>query len=102
MGRAVRQSDRREDFKRLAEDTRSFLKQGLPEKTAATKAQLLEIMMAQDFQDLTGQVTKKITACRPGTGDGADGVLIETMPGELANRLGDKSAQRAGDQRRRA
>ena len=49
-----------EDFKRLAEDTRSFLKQGLPEKTAATKAQLLEIMMAQDFQDLTGQVIKRV------------------------------------------
>ena len=40
-----------EDFKRLAEETRSFLKQGLPRKTEATKAQLLEIMMAQDFQD---------------------------------------------------
>ena len=29
--------------------------------TQATNAQLLEIMLAQDFQDLTGQVIKKIT-----------------------------------------
>lgn len=29
--------------------------------TSATKQQLLDIMMAQDFQDLTGQVVRKIT-----------------------------------------
>lgn len=29
--------------------------------TVATNTQLLEIMLAQDFQDLTGQVIKKIT-----------------------------------------
>jgi chemotaxis protein CheZ len=29
--------------------------------TAETKALLMDIMMAQDFQDLTGQVIKKIT-----------------------------------------
>ena len=71
-----------EDFKRLAEETRSFLKQGLPEKTAATKAQLLEIMMAQDFQDLTGQVIKKIIAVAQELETELMGVLIETMPGE--------------------
>ena len=29
--------------------------------TSATKAQLMDIMMAQDFQDLTGQVIRKVT-----------------------------------------
>ena len=29
--------------------------------TGATKEQLLEIMMAQDFQDLTGQVIRRVT-----------------------------------------
>ena len=29
--------------------------------TNATKQQLLDIMMAQDFQDLTGQVIRKVT-----------------------------------------
>ncbi|HQU63647.1 MAG TPA: protein phosphatase CheZ, partial [Nitrosomonas sp.] len=33
----------------------------VPERADATNAQLMEIMMAQDFQDLTGQVIKKIT-----------------------------------------
>lgn len=44
----------------LLDDTRAFLRD-VPEATATTNAQLLEIMMAQDFQDLTGQVIKKIT-----------------------------------------
>ena len=48
------------DFRQLAIETRTFLNQQLPEKTRATHAQLTEIMMAQDFQDLTGQVIKKI------------------------------------------
>lgn len=46
-------------FKRLAHETRGFLNE-VPGQTAATNAHLLEIMMAQDFQDLTGQVIKKI------------------------------------------
>ncbi|WP_300451210.1 protein phosphatase CheZ [Accumulibacter sp.] len=71
-----------EEFKRLAEDTRAFLKRDLPEKTAATKAQLLEIMMAQDFQDLTGQVIKKIIGVAQELETELMGVLIETMPGE--------------------
>ena len=44
----------------LLAETRTFL-QSVPERTQATNAQLLEIMLAQDFQDLTGQVIKKIT-----------------------------------------
>jgi chemotaxis protein CheZ len=48
-----------EEFKNLAEETRSYLKE-VPSQTKATNAQLMEIMMAQDFQDLTGQVIKKV------------------------------------------
>jgi len=70
-----------DEFKRLAEETHAFLKQGLPRKTRATKAQLLEIMMAQDFQDLTGQVIKKIIAVAQELEAQLMGVLIETMPG---------------------
>ncbi len=44
---------------RLVADTRSYL-QEVPRKAGAINAQLLEIMMAQDFQDLTGQVIKKM------------------------------------------
>jgi len=50
------------EFKALAGQTREFLR-GMPQKTRATGEQLREIMMAQDFQDLTGQVIKRITDC---------------------------------------
>jgi chemotaxis protein CheZ len=50
-----------EEFKQLAAQTRDFLKD-VPSQTKATNAQLMEIMMAQDFQDLTGQVIKKTLA----------------------------------------
>lgn len=43
----------------LVVDTRSYLSD-VPQQTSATNAQLMEIMMAQDFQDLTGQVIKKM------------------------------------------
>jgi len=44
----------------LVEDTQNFLGSKLPAATGATQKELLEIMMAQDFQDLTGQVIKKM------------------------------------------
>jgi chemotaxis protein CheZ len=43
----------------LVMDTRSYL-QDVPHKASAINAQLTEILMAQDFQDLTGQVIKKM------------------------------------------
>jgi chemotaxis protein CheZ len=47
------------DARELVRDTRSYL-QWVPEQTQATSGQLHDIMMAQDFQDLTGQVIKKL------------------------------------------
>lgn len=48
------------EYNQVADETLTFL--ALTEKnTAETKELLMEIMMAQDFQDLTGQVIKKIT-----------------------------------------
>lgn len=70
------------DFKALASDTRIFLTQQLPQKTKATHAQLTEIMMAQDFQDLTGQVIKKVVNLAQDLESQLMGLLIETMPGE--------------------
>lgn len=68
------------DFKQLAVDTRAFLNEQLPEKTKATHAQLTEIMMAQDFQDLTGQVIKKIVALAQELETGLMSVLVEIVP----------------------
>jgi len=69
-----------EQFKALAMETRQFLKQQLPEQTKATHAQLTEIMMAQDFQDLTGQVIKKIVVLAQELETGLMGLLIEVLP----------------------
>ncbi|MER8125065.1 protein phosphatase CheZ, partial [Acinetobacter baumannii] len=43
----------------LVQNTHAFL-HTVPARTTATNHQLLEILMAQDFQDLTGQVIKKV------------------------------------------
>ena len=43
----------------LVDATRGFLQQ-VPAQTSATQQHLLDIMMAQDFQDLTGQVITKM------------------------------------------
>lgn len=69
-----------EQFKQLAAETRVFLNQQLPEKTQATHAQLTEIMMAQDFQDLTGQVIKKIVALAQDLESSLMNVLLEVLP----------------------
>ena len=47
------------DARDLVNDTRQYLSQ-VPVQVQATNAQLMEIMMAQDFQDLTGQVIKRM------------------------------------------
>jgi chemotaxis protein CheZ len=48
-----------DQFKSLVTQTRAFLTE-VPKQAKATNAYLTEIMMAQDFQDLAGQVIKKI------------------------------------------
>lgn len=68
------------EFKALAEETRAFLNEQLPQKTRGTHAQLTEIMMAQDFQDLTGQVIKKIVVLAQDLESGLMNVLIEVLP----------------------
>ncbi|MEG5379863.1 protein phosphatase CheZ [Enterobacter hormaechei] len=47
------------DARELVTDTRQYLGD-VPGHTSFTNAQLLDIMMAQDFQDLTGQVIKRM------------------------------------------
>lgn len=48
-----------DEFKSLAGDSKQFAAVVM-EATEAEKARLLDIMMAQDFQDITGQLIKKI------------------------------------------
>jgi len=49
-----------EEFKMLSQATRDYLR-NVPRRTDITREQLREIVMAQEFQDLTGQVLKRIT-----------------------------------------
>lgn len=48
-----------EQFKQLATRTHAYLLD-VPQQTKQSNANLTEIIMAQDFQDLTGQVIKKV------------------------------------------
>ncbi len=68
------------EFKKLAEETRSYLNVGVSGATDQVNAQLMEIMMAQDFQDLTGQVIKKIVSLAQDLENGLMTVLIEVVP----------------------
>jgi chemotaxis protein CheZ len=47
-------------FRKIAEATRDYL-HTVPQHTQTTREQLREIVLAQEFQDLTGQVLKRIT-----------------------------------------
>lgn len=49
-----------EEFRKVAAATRDYL-HAVPGHTQTTRDQLREIVMAQEFQDLTGQVLKRIT-----------------------------------------
>lgn len=68
-----------DDVAGLVKDTREFLKV-VPEHASFTNAQLLEIMMAQDFQDLTGQVIKKMMGVVQGIEKELVSVLMENIP----------------------
>ena len=67
------------EFKALVHDTRAFLAD-VPQQTASTNGQLMEIIMAQDFQDLTGQVIKKILDAAQELESQLLSLLIETTP----------------------
>ncbi|MDR3353178.1 MAG: protein phosphatase CheZ [Zoogloeaceae bacterium] len=68
------------EFRQLAEETRACLVTDLPRTTEKLNAQLTEIMMAQDFQDLTGQVIKKIVSLAQDLEDGLVKALIDVVP----------------------
>lgn len=51
--------------------------------TSATKQQLLDIMMAQDFQDLTGQVIRKVTELAHNMEQQLVQLLIDYAPADV-------------------
>jgi len=71
-----------EQFKNLVMQTQAFL-QEVPKQTKATNGYLMEIMMAQDFQDLTGQVIKKIIAVTTTMEQQLVSLLLENAPADV-------------------
>ncbi|MGA7594524.1 MAG: protein phosphatase CheZ [Gallionella sp.] len=71
-----------EQFKGLVKQTQAFLSD-VPRNAKATNAYLMEIMMAQDFQDLTGQVIKKITAVTKEMEQQLLALLVENAPASV-------------------
>jgi chemotaxis protein CheZ len=55
--------------------------------TTATKAHLMDIMMAQDFQDLTGQVITKVTAIAQNLEKQLVQTLIDFAPEQLKKEI---------------
>lgn len=69
------------DARSLVLDTRAFLSE-VPAQARATNSHLLDIMMAQDFQDLTGQVIKKMMDMIRTLEQELLQVLIDNVPSE--------------------
>lgn len=70
-----------EAFKMLVENTRDFLR-AVPGRAQATNAELTEVMMAQEFQDLTGQVIKKVADVTHDLESQLLQLLVEHAPAE--------------------
>jgi len=69
-------------FKDLVTQTHAYLHE-TPRQTKATNARLTEIMMAQDFQDLTGQVIKKIIELTQNMEQQLLALLLENAPASV-------------------
>lgn len=69
------------EARELVDDTRAMIKE-IPEKTKLTQDALLDIIMAQDFQDLTGQVIMKMLHVVTAIETELVQVLIDSVPQE--------------------
>ena len=78
-----------DEFKALAGDSRQFA-QAVAEATEAEKARLLEIMMAQDFQDITGQLIKKVVNITKTVENELAQLLRDNAPAEVREKLAQK------------
>lgn len=69
-------------YRKMADSTLRYLGEA-GANTDATKQQLMEIMMAQDFQDLTGQVIRKVTDIAHNLENQLIKLLLEYAPAEI-------------------
>lgn len=92
-----------EQFRTLSAATLEYL-ESVPQHTQQTNAQLTEIVLAQDFQDLTGQVIKRISDLAHHLETELLALLLEHMPADHRSAGTESllngpvvSAERAGD-----
>ncbi len=78
------------EYNVIADETLEFLTL-TAKNTTETKALLMDIMMAQDFQDLTGQVIKKITGLAQDLEKQLVQVLIDFSPTPTKKEVDDKA-----------
>lgn len=81
-----------DEAKALVIETRTYLGE-VPNLTSATNKELMEIMMAQDFQDLTGQVIKKMMDVIREIEHQLVQVLIDNVPGAHARESMQRKAE---------
>jgi len=74
------------DWRALAERSIALMAEN-ERAAAATRAELMNIMLAQDFQDLTGQVIGKITSIAQDLEKQLVQVLIDFAPSEIRREL---------------
>jgi chemotaxis protein CheZ len=85
------------DARELVHDTRAYLKD-VPPTADAINAQLIEILMAQDFQDLTGQVIKKMMEVVNDVETQLLQVLIDNAPAEKRQEISNHNSMLNGPQ----
>jgi chemotaxis protein CheZ len=78
-----------DQFKALAGDAREFANM-VGEATEKEKARLLDIMMAQDFQDITGQLIKKVVVITKTVESELAQILRDNAPAEMREKLAQK------------
>ena len=84
-----------DQFKTLAGDAQGFA-QAVTQATEAEKARLLDIMMAQDFQDITGQLIKKVVTITKTVEHELAQLLRDNAPPEVREKLQAKPALMSG------
>jgi chemotaxis protein CheZ len=82
-----------DEFKLLAQDSRAFATT-VAEAGEAEKARLMQIMMAQDFQDITGQIIKKVVNITQKLERELAQLLVDTAPLTQKGREKEKEKEK--------
>ena len=85
-----------EEFKTLAGDSKQFAVK-VAAATEAEKARLMDIMMAQDFQDITGQIIKKVVAISQKLQVELAQLLRDNAPAEFKEKEKEKIKEKPVD-----